>query len=265
MLDIDEPDENLLADTMALHGESPFLVRTQSGCFQAYYANSGEPRDTSKTRWNGRKIDLLGGGFTVAPPSRGYLGGYEIIVGDFEDLGDLPAIQNLPTPTSDAQSKRRARATVESGRRNNTLFMFAMQAAKACESEPELLDKARSFAADSFDQPLPEAEIVRTVGSAWGYTIRGENYAGAPHTRLLNMDIDALVDTPDALLLYTILKRNNALRDEFYIANAMANTAVPYNVKRLSKARRLLVERGYVEELRPASSVYGPARYAWPH
>lgn len=78
VLDIDEPDEKLLADSMAAHGQSPFIVRTQGGGFQVYYANKGEPRDTSKTFWRGRQIDLLGGGFAVAAPSRGHWGAMKL-------------------------------------------------------------------------------------------------------------------------------------------------------------------------------------------
>lgn len=159
---------------------------------------------------------------------------------------------------------RPANRKIGRGWRNDALFRFAMGVAHECDSEPELLAKAQVFAAESFTLELAEDEVGRIVGSAWRYTIRGENHVGRPYAQLRHEDIDALANMPDALILYTVLKRHNALRDEFLIANAMAKVTVPYNVKRLSNARRQLIELGFVIEMRRPSSLYGPAIYAWP-
>ncbi|ROO30600.1 hypothetical protein SAOR_01000 [Salinisphaera orenii MK-B5] len=265
VLDIDEPNEKLLADAMDWHGQSSFIVRSQGGNFQAYYRNNGEPRDTTKRRWPGHRIDLLGGGMTVAAPSQGHKGNYEIIVGDLEDLSDLPKLRNLPDPINDDGVEEPRDRTITTGRRNHALFTYTMRAAHNCESEPDLLAKARQYAIETFDPALPDSEVQRTVASAWGYTVRGENYASQPHTRLLNDEINTLAfDQPDAYILLSILRCNHWGRDEFLIADAMANKVVPFNVKRLRAARRYLKQHGYVVEERRPSSKYGAGLFSWP-
>jgi hypothetical protein len=70
VLDIDTPDERVLSAALAKHGASPFVVRSGSGNGQAWYRHGGEGRHVRP--W-GREppIDVLGGGYVVAPPSVG--------------------------------------------------------------------------------------------------------------------------------------------------------------------------------------------------
>src|SRR5262245_35374768 len=42
VLDIDTPDERVLADALARHGNTPFVVRSGSGNWQAWYRHNGE-------------------------------------------------------------------------------------------------------------------------------------------------------------------------------------------------------------------------------
>lgn len=44
ILDVDTTDERELADGLARHGQTPFIVRSGSGNFQAWYRNNGESR-----------------------------------------------------------------------------------------------------------------------------------------------------------------------------------------------------------------------------
>ena len=79
ILDVDTPDENVLADAMDGCGRSSFIVRSGSGNWQAWYRNNGEGR---RIRPNPSvPVDILGAGFVVAPPSQGAKGGYSIIEG----------------------------------------------------------------------------------------------------------------------------------------------------------------------------------------
>lgn len=90
VLDVDTPDERVLADAMSKHGPSPFIVRSGSGNWQAWYRNGGEGRrirpDPSVP------VDILGAGYVVAPPSKAAKGAYQIIQGSLDDLPDLPPI-----------------------------------------------------------------------------------------------------------------------------------------------------------------------------
>src|SRR4051812_607452 len=88
VLDVDAPDERLLADIMSEVGPSPFVVRSGSGNFQAWYRHNGEPRRIRPDP--SRPIDILGDGFVVAPPSLAPNGAYAIIEGSLDSLAHLP-------------------------------------------------------------------------------------------------------------------------------------------------------------------------------
>jgi len=75
--------------------------------------------------------------------------------------------------------------------------------------------------------------------------------------------IDGLMmEAPDAFLLYNLLKRFHWGR-EFYIADAMAPTMPKggWTQKRLSAARKELLNRGIVKRIKKASSSSGAAIY----
>ena len=93
ILDVDTPDERVLTDALDRHGATPVIVRSGSGNFQAWYRNSGETRRIRPEP--DKPIDILGGGFVVAPPSRGTKGCYQFVQGDLDDLGRLPIMQNI--------------------------------------------------------------------------------------------------------------------------------------------------------------------------
>jgi hypothetical protein len=66
-LDIDCKDERILADALDRYGKTPVVVRSGSGNFQVWYRHNGEHRLIRP--WPELPIDILGGGFVVAPPS----------------------------------------------------------------------------------------------------------------------------------------------------------------------------------------------------
>jgi hypothetical protein len=77
-----------LADALNRHGSSPLIVRTASGKWHGYYRHNGERRQIRPVR--DVPIDILGGGYAVAPPSRFTKGEYEFIQGTLDDLACLP-------------------------------------------------------------------------------------------------------------------------------------------------------------------------------
>lgn len=84
ILDIDTPDERVLADALDRHGSTPIVVRSASGNWQAWYRHDGERRLIRPDPE--RPIDILGGGFVVAPPSRVTKGEYGFVQGGLEDF-----------------------------------------------------------------------------------------------------------------------------------------------------------------------------------
>jgi Bifunctional DNA primase/polymerase, N-terminal len=86
ILDIDTHDDAILAEALRQHGKSPFIVRTGRG-YHAYYRHAGERRHVRP--YENRPVDILGGGYVVAPPSISTKGSYEIIEGTLDDLANL--------------------------------------------------------------------------------------------------------------------------------------------------------------------------------
>lgn len=255
VLDVDAPDERLLADAMSECGPTPFVVRTASGNFQAWYRNSGEPR---RVRPDPRRpIDILGHGFVVAPPSRGAKGKYEIISGGLDDLGALPPMHRLEPPPA-------AVALFEEGRRNETLWRHCMEKAHRSANITDLMEEAMLFNQSAFYEPLPDAEVLKVVASAWAKETSGANWFGRGGRVIFDSaEVDELLQQhPDAFVLLTILRRNHWGR-QFVVANGMAETMPGggWRRHRLAGARQRLIDADVIEEIRPASRANGPALF----
>jgi hypothetical protein len=126
ILDIDTSDERVLADALSLRGQTPIIIRSGSGKYQAWYRFNGEKRlirpDPDKP------IDILGGGFVVAPPSVGARSNYQFIQGDLDDLDRLPILRDTgATPPSFLPHS--VQAEVSEGHRNDSLWRHCMQSA----------------------------------------------------------------------------------------------------------------------------------------
>ena len=87
VLDVDSDDERVLTDALSRHGHTPFIVRTASGKFHAYYRHNGERRRIRP--FAGLPIDVIGAGLIIAAPSENQRGTYQIIQGKLDDLDHL--------------------------------------------------------------------------------------------------------------------------------------------------------------------------------
>ena len=257
ILDVDAPDERLLADAMNQFGPTPFVVRSGSGNFQAWYRNNGEKR---KVRPDPRRpIDILGDGFVVAPPSRAAKGEYSIICGTLADLASLPTMRRaeIATPANDETAE-----LVEVGQRNVTLWRHCMQSARRCGNISNLMEEAVGFNTTQFYEPLPADEVLNIVANAWSKETEGTNWFGRGGRVVFDTaEVDDLMQAdPDAFLLLTRLRRHHWNR-EFVVANGMAET-MPGNGwtrKRFAAARLRLATVGIIEEVRAASRHNGAA------
>lgn len=259
VLDIDSPDERLLADALKEHGHSPFIVRSGSGNFQAWYKHSGEGRSIRPDE--SKPIDILGGGYVVAPPSRSAKGDYSIIAGSLDDLANLPP---MVSNSSGAVLKVVCSERLGKGQRNELLWRECMKYAGSCRTVEKLTAFATKANRTLFYEPLSDDEVSGIVASAWTKETSGENFFGRGGSVIIQTkQIDQLLGPyPDAFILLLKLRRHHWGRD-FACANAMAGTMPGggWTVKRFSGARQKLEELDEIEQVRPPSKFYGPAIY----
>jgi hypothetical protein len=258
VLDVDTPKESVLADALTRHGPTPLIIRSGSGNYQAWYRHNGERRKVRP--WRGLPIDLLGAGYIVAPPSKALRGSYEIIQGSLDDLDRLPTLRAV----SEAQRTASSFGASE-GERNKTLFNHCMRHARHVENRDELLDVGRTFG-DNCIPPMEDAEVIRTVNSAWGYQERGDNWHGRGGTVPMSLPMMSRVsDLGDASAshLFMVLQQYHHDKDEFVVANAMTET-LGWGEDRLREARRKLVEARVLRLVKQGGRwKHDPSWYAW--
>lgn len=175
-LDIDCKDERVLADALSRHGKTPIIAQSGNGNFQAWYRYNGERRQIRP--WPGLPIDILGGGFVVAPPSEGEKGRYQFIQGSLEDLDQLSVLRNLPqVSTPPIQTSAEPSEWREGDCRDNELFRRLMRLAHQVDNFEQLLDYAQTHNSQ-FAEPMADAEVVKVTSSVWGYQCTGRNRFG---------------------------------------------------------------------------------------
>jgi Bifunctional DNA primase/polymerase, N-terminal/Primase C terminal 1 (PriCT-1) len=251
VLDVDTPDERVLADAMAELGQSPLVVKTASGKFHAYYRHGGEGR---KIRPNPAvPVDFLGGGFCVAPPSQGARGRYEIIEGSFDDLSRLPRMRIPAPPIAPALDTGKL---VLEGQRNNALFKACREAAARCANDEELLAFAMDWNLQNCVPPDDHANVIRTAQSAWKYEFNGRKCKARAGEATM------LIREPYTYALLCFLRAHNRPGNTFHVTNGLSEL-LAWDRERLAAARKRLVELGLLEQVRRAYKA-SAAVYRWP-
>lgn len=251
VLDCDTTDERILGDALARHGKTPLVVRSGSGHFQAWYRHNGEGRHI---RPDPRlPIDILGGGYVVAPPSKGTKTDYQIVDGSLDDLGNLPRLQQFT-----AQNPTEA---ISEGRRNTALWQHCMRQSRSCDDFSALLDVAETFNAQTLSPPLDSDEVVRAARSAWQSNERGENRFGQFGAFLTRSETTSMVATPYLLALLAWLKAENGPNSQFLIADGLAGL-LGWPLPQLRKSRKALVDSGHIKMIRPPARGCA-ALYRW--
>ncbi len=240
VLDIDTTDSTALSQAFRQYGSTPFVVRTGSGNYQAWYRHDGERRLIRPFR--DVPIDILGAGYVVAPPSQTGIG-YEIILGSLEDLRLLPKMKSAG---DGAHHEARQSDVLTVGKRNKALFSFALREARHTDDQATLLDVVRHENENACVSPLAEAEVARIVRSAWKYERQGRNFASKSYVFATLDETDALAKkTPDAFALLMILRRQHGGRTPFVLAKAMA-ASLGWTIPRFRAARSKLEHAGYI-------------------
>ena len=249
ILDIDTPDEKVLADALDRHGHTPLIARTGSGKFHAYYRHNGERRKIRP--WRGVAIDLLGtGGFVVAPPSEVTKGEYRFIEGSLDDVVRLPVLRNLDLK----------RIGAAEGERNSQLWRHCMRAGHHVETFDELLDVARTFNDDCIP-PMEDSEVIGVAQSAWKYTENGKNRIGHHGAWFPTNEVVQWHDDTDAFYLFAFLRALQGPDSTFMCANGLADS-FGWRRHRLVDARNRLIEFSIVKCVREARSGRA-AQYKW--
>ncbi|MDO5613634.1 MAG: bifunctional DNA primase/polymerase [Paracoccus sp. (in: a-proteobacteria)] len=244
-IDVDAVGDSWISAAIERFGETPVIIRTASGKGKLWYRHNGERRQIRP--FKGEPIDILGGGFTVAPPSyRLDLGAsYRFITGGLDDLHRLPVIRA-------AEGFTRAAEAVFRGERNDSLWRYCMAQARFCDDVEALIDVAVTWTR-AMPEPLGAAEAERCARSAWGYEVAGKNFLGLKKPQVTAADrvMDALIDAPDALVLLQMFQRWHGNRPSFAIApRAMSEAgSPPWPWKKIVAARDVLLERGFIVEV----------------
>jgi hypothetical protein len=265
ILDVDTTDERVLADALNRHGQTPLIVRSGSGHHQAWYKNNGEARQI-RPFGPDNPIDILGGGFVVAPPSRAIKGDYQFIQGGLDDLNSLPVLRNihLDIATEHISVDLPPQGPVSQGNRNTALWEYCMKQAHHCADFDILLDKAKTRNEGNNKPPMTDTEVFKIAKSAWEYTVTGQNRFGKG-IRLAAIEANSIMGSnPDAYLLLKYLRDQNGPQRIFMVANGLHET-FRWSRQRFAKARSYLMEHGHLSRVRGASSQAGVALYRWQH
>lgn len=256
ILDVDSPDERVFADAQTQFGASPLIVRSGSGNFQAWYRHNGERRSIRPDK--SKPVDILGGGFVVAPPSRGSVGQYQIIAGSLDDLDRLPTMTR--TASAAAESPDGWSGMGAASGRNDALFRRLGIEVRHCDDLDQLLDRAKTLNAQ-FAVPMDEARVVSTARSVWRMEREGRNRFGQIGAFMPVAETDQLIGNPDAFALLGWLRAHERPQGKIMIANGLAKR-FGWSRERLAKARSALLSGGWVLRVsRPAPGL--AAGYVW--
>lgn len=245
-VDVDAVGGAYLQRALEKFGPTPIVIETASGKHKLWYRSNGERR-LIRPFGVDEPIDILGAGFTIAPPSeRSDLGSsYKFLNGGLGDPRDLPTIN--PGPIADTVP--RPVEAVRNGERNNAAFHYAMREARHSDSLEALIDAVLTWSM-GMPEPLPESEVERVASSAWGYEIRGVNFVGTKRPQVTSQDIiqDALADAPDAFYLLVMFQRFHSKRPNFVISPRAMSEArnPPWDWKRIARAKDVLLVRGTI-------------------
>ncbi|WP_170791662.1 bifunctional DNA primase/polymerase [Ruegeria lacuscaerulensis] len=247
-IDVDGVGEAWLALAVKQFGETPVVIRTASGKAKLWYRHNGEGRHIRPIQ--GQPIDVLGKGFTIAPPSwrEDLAASYEFCSGSIDDVANLPTIP----ATALEMVCGGVSGSVAAGERNDRLLRYCMSQARHCDDVAGLFDVAQTWAS-AFPTPLSTSEIYRCAKSAWGYETKGRNFLGLRKPQVTEGDriMDELIDRPEALALFQVILRFHSNRTSFAIAPRAMSKAKnpPWDWRRIANARDILIERGFIEEL----------------
>jgi hypothetical protein len=269
LVDVDSRDERALADALSTYGNSPIVSRTASGGgFHAWYRYSevawkdhGTARRAIRPDRT-RPLDFLAKGMAVVPPSVGPRGQYEFIQGGLDDLDKLEPLAR-PVPIEQGREGIAAwlpSLPAEKGSRNSTTWRHAMRLAKGALTFDELVAEIVAYN-ERCSPPLEKEKVMTICDSAWKYTQNNENRFGQHGAYFPTDEVVSMLHDQDAFFLLAFLRAKQGPWNTFMVANGLTEV-LGWDRRRLSAARRRLIEMGYLIQLRSAGQGV-PAQFKW--
>lgn len=258
IIDIDSNDGRMVGEAQRMFGDSPVISRTGSGNFAMWFRHNGEARRIRAVP--GLPIDILGGGFAVAPPSMGAKGRYEFLQGSLADLARLPRLRVDKVEPIDAP-RHKTRQLASEGQRHEALKRALTSEIWHADDWESFLDRAVTIGTMHCTPPLEDAEI--TDLAAWFWRHKEMGLLIRPGHRHWTQDVFGLLlaDRSAGVLLYALRVEHPGERQEFVIANAWAKTL---GMKRhtLAAKRAKLEALGHIVKVKPATPTR-PAVWRW--
>ena len=250
IVDMDSTDERIVAEGERLFGSSPLLWRTGGGKYAMAFRHNGEARRIRPMP--SLPIDLLGGGFAVAPPSAGVRRPYQIIRGSLADLDRLPVARMPRELLSGATNK------ISEGKRNTELFRYCRSVVGYCGDEDQLVDAAATWAGNALATALSSAEIRKTCRSVWQYQGGRKRVV---HKMVSPGQYVKLCEKPQILGVFAYLAAENGPDAQFMIADGLAE-ARGWPRRLVPTAREIMLQIGVIKRVGRMGKA-GPYLYRW--
>lgn len=260
VIDIDSPDERTVGEAQRMFGDTPVIWRTGSGNYAMPFRYNGEARRIRAVP--GLPIDILGGGFVVAPPSVGAKGQYAFVQGGLADLDRLPRLRIDKIERQKAPKGLRPETFAREGQRHDTLKRALTSEIWHCDTWEDFLDRAVTIGTMHCTPPLDDGEITDLAAWFWQHKTRG--LLIRPGHRHWTQDVHDLMltDRIAGMLLLMLRTEHPGDWQQFVIANGWAKTL---GMKRdtLAAKRRKLEALGHIVLVKRATALK-PALYRWP-
>ena len=211
VVDMDSTDPAIVGEGERLFGTSPLLWRTGGGKYAMAFRHNCEGRRIRCIP--SLPIDLLGGGFVVAPGSAGIKQRYELIRGSLADVDHLP-VARIPSEITAPPPRK-----IPDGKRHDALFRHCRSIVDRHADQDQFVAAAKTWNEAILDPPVPPQDVVNTCYSVWKY--RGGR------KRMNGLIVEepkrkALSANPEYLGVFAHLAFENGPDAEFMIADGLA-------------------------------------------
>ncbi len=265
IVDIDTPE--LTESMLNRFGDTPLITSTPRGGAHFWYRKDGVIR-SGNLKSEGLAVDIKAdGGFVVMPPSFNRQSGkeYLFVRGSQDDLARLPPFRReaLEAAPSNDSYQASAAGSITAGKRNEALHRHLLRAVRHVGSSNDLLAEARQFNEQRLSPPLPDAEVVKTAGSAWKCQSEGRNGVGSGG--YVHWSVEQAQKCArhkrggDAIILMTILRAKHVNREVPFAvaASAMAEHEVirGRSEHRTRKALEAAIALHLIETVRKGGAV----------
>lgn len=245
VLDVDTPDERVLADALNRHGPTPLIVRSGSRNWQAWYRHNGEGR---KVRPDPKEpIDILGGGYVVAPTSRGAKGSYLIVQGSLADLDRLPFMRGSEAP--DLEAIANDNGIISEGRRNNDFLPMLLKHVRDCGDYETLLGVARVLNMELCRPPLDDRDVIAKCKWAWEREMTGNNWVGRKARATTNRAEILSLDSHALRLLMLLKVSHPTPGDQFAISQEETAALMGWGWRAMKSAIRALLAAEHIRRV----------------